>query len=145
MKDHPSAGTEMDCQHTLSNQQTTARFEAVLEPPVPVLIYHSTPVLQPSAEYGSPIYRRRWRCPAQLVERSWQATMSRGLGKVLDMDRYYLMVTETLTCTVFYELSTSQTVLDQLDLLHQKLLSLILTRMWVKQIFIVWKCNNKTN
>ncbi|XP_038581219.1 uncharacterized protein LOC119907523 [Micropterus salmoides] len=43
--------------------------------------------------------------------------------KVLDIDGYYLMVTETLRCTVcsLNYLSTSQTVRDQLDLPHQKL------------------------
>lgn len=54
--------------------------------------------------------------------------------KVLDIDRYYLMVTETLRCTVcsLNYLSTSQTVLNQLDLAHRNMFRIILTRKWVE-------------
>lgn len=51
--------------------------------------------------------------------------------KVLDVDRYYLMVTETLRCTVcrLTHLATSQAVLDQLDLPHRRKFRMILTRL----------------
>ncbi|XP_036419498.1 uncharacterized protein LOC118803096 [Colossoma macropomum] len=59
--------------------------------------------------------------------------------KVLDIDTFYLLVTEILRCTVcrLTFLSTSQTVRDQLDLPHQKMFRLILTQKYACDIRVI--------
>ncbi|KAJ4949420.1 hypothetical protein JOQ06_020935 [Pogonophryne albipinna] len=66
--------------------------------------------------------------------------------KVLDIDRYYLMVTETLRCSVCVVnfLSTSQTVRDQLDLPHQKMFWLILTQKYACDIRVIRLLRERT-
>ena len=53
-QDHPCAGPEMDCQHTVSERQTTARFEAVVRAPWPCPHLppdtDAQPLLYPSAD-----------------------------------------------------------------------------------------------
>ncbi|XP_077091354.1 uncharacterized protein LOC143742378 [Siphateles boraxobius] len=62
------------------------------------------------------------------------------------MDRYYMMVTETLRCTVcsLNYLSTSQTVRDLLDLPHQKMFRLILTRKYACDIRVIRLLQDRT-
>lgn len=105
------------------------------EPPVPALIYHQTPTpdrffthrLMVWMPYH--LWKVRVSCPDCGKNLTGYGVHKRA-RKVLDIDRYYLMVTETLRCTVcsLNYLSTSQTVRDQLDLPHQKMFRLILTR-----------------
>lgn len=104
------------------------------EPPVPALIYHQTPTpdrffthrLMVWMPYH--LWKVRVSCPACGKNLTGYGVHKKA-WKVLDIDRYYLMVTETLRCTVcsLNYLSTSQTVRDQLDLPHQKMFQLILT------------------
>ncbi|KAM4541695.1 uncharacterized protein PAE49_018621 [Odontesthes bonariensis] len=66
--------------------------------------------------------------------------------KVLDIDRFYLLVTETLKCSgcnLTY-LSTSQTIRDQLDLPHQKLFRLILTQKYACDIRVIRLMRDRT-
>ncbi|KAK1802657.1 hypothetical protein P4O66_004171 [Electrophorus voltai] len=68
---------------------------------------------------------------AGLHTRAWQ---------VLDVDRVYNMVTETLTCTECSStyVSWSQTVLQQLDLTHRSEFRVILTQKYACDIGVVW-------
>lgn len=105
------------------------------EPPVPALIYHQTPTPDRFFTHRLMVWMpyHLWKvnvfCPACGKNLTGYGVHKRA-RKVLDIDRYYLMVTETLRCTVcsLNYLSTSQTVRDQLDLPHQKMFRLILTR-----------------
>ena len=65
------------------------------------------------------------KCKRQLTG----AGIHKRARKVLDVDRYYLMVTETLRCNgcITNYLSTSQTVLDQLSLALRGEFRIILT------------------
>ncbi|XP_060905128.1 uncharacterized protein LOC132982594 [Labrus mixtus] len=61
--------------------------------------------------------------------------------QVLDVDRYYLMVTETLRCNSIgcktNYLSSSKTILDQLDLAHRLEFRLILTQKYACDIRVI--------
>ncbi|KAI4794045.1 hypothetical protein KUCAC02_032311 [Chaenocephalus aceratus] len=79
------------------------------------------PRLHPSADGVDALHLWKVRvfCPACRKQLTGGGVHRRS-RKVLDIDRYYLMVTETLGCSVCVVnfLSTSQTVRDQLDLPH---------------------------
>lgn len=104
------------------------------EPPVPALIYHQTPTPDRFFTHRLMVWMpyHLWKvrvfCPTCGKQLTGYGVHKRA-RKVLAIDRYYLMVTETLRCTVcsLNYLSTSQTVRDQLDLPHQKMFRLILT------------------
>ncbi|KAJ7998816.1 hypothetical protein DPEC_G00208900 [Dallia pectoralis] len=66
--------------------------------------------------------------------------------KLLDIDRYYLMVTETLRCTVccLNHLATSQTVLHQLGLPRQRKFRLILTPKHACDIRVIRMLRERT-
>ncbi|XP_030268423.1 uncharacterized protein LOC115579081 [Sparus aurata] len=121
------------------------------EPPVPALIYHHTPTpdrffthrLMVWMPYH--LWKVRVSCPVCGKQLTGYGVHKRA-RKVLDVDRYYLMVTETLRCTVcsLNYLSTSQTVRDQLDLPHQKLFRLILTRKYACDICVIRLLRDRT-
>ncbi|RXN22060.1 hypothetical protein ROHU_036759 [Labeo rohita] len=121
------------------------------EPPVPALIYHQTPTpdrffthrLMVWMPYH--LWKVRVSCPACGKNLTGYGVHKRA-RKVLDIDRYYLMVTETLRCTVcsLNYLSTSQTVRDQLDLPHQKMFRLILTRKYACDIRVIRLLRDRT-
>nr|XP_055051857.1 uncharacterized protein LOC129437622 isoform X1 [Misgurnus anguillicaudatus] len=121
------------------------------EPPVPALIYHQTPTpdrffthrLMVWMPYH--LWKVRVSCPACGKNLTGYGVHKRA-RKVLDIDRYYLMVTETLRCTVcsLNYLSTSQTVRDQLDLPHQKMFRLILTRKYACDICVIRLLRDRT-
>ncbi len=104
------------------------------EPPIPALIYHQTPTPDRFFTHRLMVWMpyHLWKvrvfCPCGKNLTGYG--VHKRARKVLEIDRYYLMVTETLRCTVcsLNYLSTSQTVQDQLDLPHQKMFRLILTR-----------------
>ncbi|MCJ8732679.1 hypothetical protein PDJAM_G00214140 [Pangasius djambal] len=66
--------------------------------------------------------------------------------RVLDINRYYLMVTETLRCTVcrLNYISTSETVLNQLDLPHRTLFRVILTYKYACDIHVICLLRERT-
>ncbi|XP_062305989.1 uncharacterized protein LOC134010142 [Osmerus eperlanus] len=91
------------------------------------------------------LWRVRVFCPA-CGKQLTGAGIHRRARKVLDIDRYYLMVTETLRCSVCFltTLSTSQTVRDQLDLPHQNLFRLILTCKYACDIRVIRMLRERT-
>ncbi|XP_038588681.1 uncharacterized protein LOC119913343 isoform X2 [Micropterus salmoides] len=126
-------------------------LELWYEPPVPALIYHQTPApdhffthrLMVWMPYH--LWKVRVSCPACGKQLTGYGVHKRA-RKVLDIDRYYLMLTETLRCTVcsLNYLSTSQTVRDQLDLPHQKLFEVILTRKYACDIRVIRLLRDRT-
>ncbi|XP_028311916.1 uncharacterized protein LOC114468934 [Gouania willdenowi] len=121
------------------------------EPPVPALIYHQTPTPDRFFTHRLMVWMpyHLWKvrvfCPACGKQLTGYGVHKRA-RKVLDIDRYYLMVTETLRCTVcsVNYLSTSQTVRDQLDLPHQKMFRLILTRKYACDIRVIRLLRDRT-
>ncbi|KAL0970157.1 hypothetical protein UPYG_G00238140 [Umbra pygmaea] len=121
------------------------------EPPVPSLIYHQAPTpdrffthrLLAWMPYH--LWKARLFCPTCGKQLTGYGVHKRA-WKVLDIDRYYLMVTETLRCTVcrLNYLSTSQTVLDQLDLPHRRKFRLILTRKYACDIRVIRMLRERT-
>ncbi|KAI9541920.1 hypothetical protein NQZ68_026385 [Dissostichus eleginoides] len=121
------------------------------EPPVPALIYHQTPMPDRFFTHRLMVWMpyHLWKvrvfCPACRKQLTGGGVHRRS-RKVLDIDRYYLMVTETLRCSVCVVnfLSTSQTVRDQLDLPHQKMFRLILTQKYACDIRVIWLLRERT-
>ncbi|XP_056330446.1 uncharacterized protein LOC130242380 [Danio aesculapii] len=121
------------------------------EPPGPALIYHQTPTpdrffthrLMVWMPYH--LWKVRFSCSTCGKNLTGYGVHKRA-RKVLDIDRYYLMLTETLRCTVcsLNYLSTSQTVRNQLDLPHQKVFRLILTRKYACDIRVIWLLWDRT-
>ncbi|KAF1374347.1 hypothetical protein PFLUV_G00228130 [Perca fluviatilis] len=114
------------------------------EPPVPALIYHQTPTPDRFFTHRLMVWMpyHLWKVRVNCPECGKQLTgygVHKRARKVLDIDRYYLMVTETLRCTVcsLNYLSTSQTVRNQLDLPHQNMFRLILTRKYACDIRVI--------
>lgn len=105
------------------------------EPPVPALIYHQTPTPERFFTHRLMVWMpyHLWKvrvfCPSCGKQLTGYGVHKRA-RKVIDIDRYYLMVTETLRCTAcsLNYLSTSQAVRGQLDLPHAEMFRLILTR-----------------
>ncbi|KAI9525224.1 hypothetical protein NQZ68_009904 [Dissostichus eleginoides] len=119
------------------------------EPPVSALIYHhQTPMPDRFFTHRLMVWMpyHLWKvrvfCPACRK----QLTGAGVHRRVLDIDRYYLMVTETLSCSVCVVnfLSTSQTVRDQLDLPHQKMFQLILTQKYACDIRVIRLLRERT-
>ncbi|KAJ4922886.1 hypothetical protein JOQ06_026154, partial [Pogonophryne albipinna] len=121
------------------------------EPPVPALIYHQTPIPDRFFTHRLMVWMpyHLWKvrvfCPVCRKQLTGGGVHRRS-RKVLDIDRYYLMVTETLRCSVCVVnfLSTSQTVRDQLDLPHQKMLRLILTQKYACDIRVIRLLRERT-
>ena len=119
------------------NQRLRPDLQLWYEPPVPGLIYNQVP--SPDRFFTHRLlvwmpyhlWKVRLSCP-KCGKQLTGAGMHKRARQVLDVDRYYLMVTETLRCNssscISNYLSTSQTVLDQLSLPLRGEFRLILTR-----------------
>ncbi len=103
----------------------------------PALIYHQAPAPERFFTHRLllwmpyHLWRVRLSCPVCGKQLTGYGAHKRA-RHVLDVDRYYLMITETLWCSsagckTSY-ISTSKTILDQLDLAHRMEFRLILTR-----------------
>ncbi|XP_069383429.1 uncharacterized protein [Paralichthys olivaceus] len=94
-------------------------------PPEPSQLYHQAPA--PDSFFAHPLL--------QLTG----AGLHKRARRVLDMDRIYNMVTETLTCTKCRanHVSWSQTVLTQLDLAHRSEFRVILTQKFACDIWVI--------
>ncbi|KAJ4928157.1 hypothetical protein JOQ06_015954 [Pogonophryne albipinna] len=121
------------------------------EPPVPALIYHQPPMPDRFFTHRLMVWMpyHLWNVRVFCPTCGKQLTgggVHRRSRKVLDIDRYYLMVTETLRCSVCVVnfLSTSQTVRDQLDLPHQKMFRLILTHKYACDIRVIRLLRERT-
>ncbi|XP_032439662.1 uncharacterized protein LOC116733080 [Xiphophorus hellerii] len=121
------------------------------EPPAPALIYHQVPTPERFFSHRLLVWMpyHQWKvrvfcktCGNHLTG----AGIHKRARKVLDIDRYYLLVTETLRCSgcnLTY-LSTSQSIRDQLDLPHQKLFRLILTQKYACDIRVIRLMRDRT-
>lgn len=108
------------------------------EPPPPALIYHQVPT--PDPFFGHRLFvwmpYHNWKVKLLCPDCGKQLTgcgIHKRVRQVLDIDQYYLMVTEILRCTScsVSHISSSQTVLDQLDLPHRSEFRIILTQRCV--------------
>lgn len=109
-------------------------------PPQPSLVYHQAPTpcrcFTQSLLLWMPyrLWKVRLLCTNQACIGHPLASggLHRRARQVLDIDRYYNLVTETLICTKCRTsyLSWSQTILQQLDLAHRSEFRVILTRRY---------------
>ena len=116
------------------NQRLRPDIQLWYEPPVPALVYNQVP--SPDRFFMHRLlvwmpyhlWKVRLSCP-KCKRQLTGAGIHKRARKVLDVDRYYLMVTETLRCNgcITNYLSTSQTVLDQLSLALRGEFRIILT------------------
>ncbi|XP_053091155.1 uncharacterized protein LOC113534513 isoform X1 [Pangasianodon hypophthalmus] len=121
------------------------------EPPVPSLIYHQAPLPDRFFTHRLLVWMpyHLWKvrlfCPVCGKQLTGYGIHKRA-RRVLDIDRYYLMVTETLRCTVcrLNYISTSQTVLNQLDLPHRALFRVILTYKYACDIRVIRLLRERT-
>lgn len=107
-------------------------------PPQPSRLYHQAPA--PDCFFAHPLLvwmpYKLWNvkvvCPKPACgqHQLTGAGLHKRARRVLDVDRIYNMVTETLTCTKCRSthVSWSQTVLTQLDLAHRSEFRVILTQ-----------------
>lgn len=113
-------------------------------PPQPSLVYHQAPTpcrfFAQSLLLWMPyrLWKVRLLClkPACNGHPLASGGLHRRVRQVLDIDRYYNLVTETLICTKCRSsfLSWSQAILQQLDLAHRSEFRVILTRRYSTQI-----------
>lgn len=118
------------------NQRLRQDLKLWYEPPVPALIYNLAPKPERFFTHRLLVWMpyHLWKvrvcCPVCLTQLTGYGVHKRA-RQVLDVDRYYLMVTETLRCQSGCRatyLSTSKTILDQLSLPLRGEFRLILTR-----------------
>ncbi|CAM4652090.1 unnamed protein product [Leuciscus chuanchicus] len=119
--------SEVDSIYTFSSWQTSARLEA-LAPSPDRFFTHRLLVWMPYHQW-----KVRLLCPVCGKQLTGYGIHKRA-RKVLDIDRYYLMP----------DLSTSQTVLDQLDLPHRRLFRLILTYKYACDIRVIRLLRERT-
>ncbi|XP_048048328.1 uncharacterized protein LOC125269464 [Megalobrama amblycephala] len=116
-------------------------------PPPPALLYHQAPT--PDRFFSQRLllwmpyrlWKVRLQCtnPACARHQLCGGGLHRRVRQVLDIDRYYNLVTETLICTrcrTSY-LSWSHAVLQQLDLAHRSEFRVILTRKYACDIRVL--------
>lgn len=119
------------------NKRLRTDLKLWYDPPEPALIYHQAPAPERFFTHRLllwmpyHLWRVRLSCPVCGKQLTGYGAHKRA-RHVLDVDRYYLMITETLWCSssgckTSY-ISTSKTILDQLDLAHRMEFRLILTR-----------------
>ncbi|CAL8307416.1 unnamed protein product [Merluccius merluccius] len=116
-------------------------------PPQPSQLYHQAPA--PDRFFAHPLLvwmpYKLWKikvvCPNPACGRHQLtgAGLHKRARRVLDVDRIYNMVTETLTCTKCRSthVSWSQTVLKQLDLAHRSEFRVILTQKFACDIRVI--------
>lgn len=119
------------------NQRLRTDLKLWYDPPEPALIYHQAPT--PDRFFTHRLllwmpyhlWKVRLSCPVCGKQLTGYGAHKRA-RQVLDVDRYYLMITETLWCNSVgcktSYISSSKTILDQLDLAHRMEFRLILTR-----------------
>lgn len=107
------------------------------DPPEPALIYHQAPTPERFFTHRLLLWMpyHLWKvrlCSPECGKQLTDYGVHKRARQVLDVDRYYLMITETLWCSAAgcktSYISSSKTILDQLDLAHRMEFQLILTR-----------------
>lgn len=109
-------------------------------PPQPSLVYHQAPTPSRFFTHALLLWMpyRLWKVrllcanPACTKHSLASGGLHRRVRQVLDIDRYYNLVTETLICTKCRSsyLSYSHAILQQLDLAHRSEFRVILTRRY---------------
>ncbi|KAL1246952.1 hypothetical protein QQF64_034539 [Cirrhinus molitorella] len=116
------------------------------DPSEPALIYHQAPTPERFFTHRLllwmpyHLWKVRLSCPVCGKQLTGYGAHKRA-RHVLDVDRYYLMITETLWCSsagckTSY-ISTSKTILDQLDLAHRMEFRLILTQKYACDMRVI--------
>ncbi|KAK0135333.1 hypothetical protein N1851_028826 [Merluccius polli] len=135
------------------NQRLRPDVKLWYEPPVPALIYNQA--LTPERFFTHRLlvwmpyrlWKVRLSCP-KCRRQLTGAGIHKRARQVLDVDRYYLMVTETLRCNspgcITNYLSTSKTVLDQLSLPLRGEFRLILTQKYACDIRVIRLLRERT-
>ncbi|XP_035985547.1 uncharacterized protein LOC118559003 [Fundulus heteroclitus] len=115
-------------------------------PPQPSLIYHQLPT---SARFfAHPLLLwmpyRLWKVRFLCTDPACKHTLSSGglhrrVRQVLDIDRFYNLVTETLICSKCRRsyLSWNREILEQLDMAHRSEFRVILTRRYACDIRVI--------
>ncbi|XP_030248701.1 uncharacterized protein LOC115566827 isoform X3 [Sparus aurata] len=128
------------------NQRLRTDLKLWYDPPDPALIYHQAP--NPERFFTHRLlvwmpyhlWKVRLTCPVCGKQLTSYGAHKRA-RLVLDVDRYYLMITETLWCSSVgcktTYLSTSKTILDQLDLALRLEFRLILTRKYACDVRVI--------
>ncbi|CAL8240335.1 unnamed protein product [Merluccius merluccius] len=116
------------------------------DPPEPALIYHQAPTPERFFTHRLllwmpyHLWKVRLSCPVCGKQLTGYGAHKRA-RQVLDVDRYYLMMTETLWCSSVgcktSYISTSKTILDQLDLAHKQEFRLILTKRYACDMRVI--------
>ncbi|XP_076869509.1 uncharacterized protein LOC143519694 isoform X3 [Brachyhypopomus gauderio] len=114
--------------------------------PPPALLYHQSPT--PDRFFSQSLLLwmpyRLWKVRLYCTNPDCKHRLSGGglhrrVRQVLDIDRYYNLVTETLICSRCRSsyVSWSQTILHQLDLAHRSEFRVILTRRYACDIRVI--------
>nr|XP_055051853.1 uncharacterized protein LOC129437619 isoform X1 [Misgurnus anguillicaudatus] len=114
------------------------------DPPEPALIYHQGPAPERFFTHRLllwmpyHLWKVRLSCPVCGRQLTGYGAHKRA-RQVLDVDRFYLMITETLWCSGCKAafISTSKAILDQLDLAHRLEFRLILTRKYACDMRVI--------
>ncbi|XP_077089964.1 uncharacterized protein LOC143741583 isoform X2 [Siphateles boraxobius] len=114
------------------------------DPPEPALIYHQGPAPERFFTHRLllwmpyHLWKVRLSCPVCGRQLTGYGAHKRA-RQVLDVDQYYLMITETLWCSGCKTalISTSKAILDQLDLAHRLEFRLILTRKYACDMRVI--------
>ncbi|KAK0156124.1 hypothetical protein N1851_000589 [Merluccius polli] len=128
------------------NQHLRTDLQLWYDPPEPSLIYHQVPTPERFFNHRLllwmpyHLWKVRLSCPACGTQLTSYGVHKRA-RHILDVDRYYLMITETLWCSsagckTTY-LSSSKTILDQLGLAHRLEFRLILTRKFACDMRVI--------
>ncbi|XP_074535646.1 uncharacterized protein LOC141797859 [Halichoeres trimaculatus] len=123
-------------------------------PPPPALLYHQVPT--PDRFFSHRLFLwmpyRLWKvrlfCTNPTCTRHPLAGggLHRRVRKVLDIDSYYILATETLICSKCRSsyVSTGQNILQQLDLAHRSEFRVILTRKYACDIRVIRLLRERT-
>ncbi|XP_053301816.1 uncharacterized protein LOC128460596 [Pleuronectes platessa] len=120
-------------------------------PPLPAIIYHQVPAPERFFTHRLLVWmpyhlwKVRLSCPACRKQLTGYGAHKRA-RKVLDVDNYYLMITETLwcnACKIAY-ISSSKTILDQLDMPTRMEFTPILTQRYACDIRVIVSLRDRT-
>ncbi|CAM4510591.1 unnamed protein product [Leuciscus chuanchicus] len=135
------------------NQRLRGDLKLWYEPPTPSLIYHQVPTPERFFCHRLLVWMpyHLWKirvfcpkCRGHLIG----GGIHKRVRKVVDIDRNYLMITETLKCSnteckTSY-LSSGNAILDQLDLPHRSEFCIILTRKYACDIRVIRLMRERT-
>ncbi|XP_047191158.1 uncharacterized protein LOC124850755 [Scophthalmus maximus] len=128
------------------HQRLRSDLKLWYDPPEPALIYHQIPTPERFFNHRLLVWmpyhlwKVRLTCPVCGKHLTGYGAHKRA-RQVLDIDRYYLLITETLWCSAVgcktSYISTSKTILDQLDLAHRLEFRVILTQRYACDMRVI--------